>query len=262
MKNKSRGWRRFICASDNHGSAICKDSARALFKFAKHWQPDIALHLGDAWDFAPLRVGLRNEESIANDDLEADLLAGFSFVEQFGEACGGLDAILLGNHDARVWRVAEEHSNGLMRMAAEGVISRIEKQAKRVKARLVPYHHDKGVYSISNKLCAVHGYTASVRAVSQTAAHFAPSPGGGVIMGHLHRVECSTAPRHGGASAWSHGCLVDLKSSAMSYASSRLATSQWGNGWSYGVTKGDEFIVWQAARVGGKWLLPTGLEEL
>ena len=40
----------------------------------------------------------------------------------------------------------------------------------------------------------------------------------------------------------------------MAYAKNRLATSKWGSGWTYGIIQGNDWKVWQAHKVGRKFI--------
>ena len=251
----ARGWEKWVAFGDNHGNLVCRNSRDALLKFIKHWKPKHRIHVGDCFDFAALRRGVGVEDSEAYDDLESDLVAGFLFWEATKPT-----ALLLGNHDARLWNVAKSSASQLKRIAANDLIKRIEKQARRTKTKLLPYHYDKGVYRLAQgRLAFVHGYTANMNSVSQQATHFGEGKGGGVVMGHLHRVEMQNGKRHAGTRGWSIGCMADF--SQMAYCSHRLATAQWQNAFAFGVVKGNQFITWVATRTGDKWILPTGVEE-
>ena len=253
---RKTGWKKWIAFGDNHGILTDKDSTRALQKFIADYKPDDVIHVGDCFDLPSLRAGISRDDSAACEDLERDLFQGFQFLEKVRPT-----AYLLGNHEHRLWRVAESHSSGIVRMAAEGVIDRIEKHCKKHKITLVPYHYDRGVYRIADDaLTFVHGYTANQNSVSQHATHFASGvKGSAVVMGHLHRLEFASGKRHSGTTAWSIGCMADF--SKMDYASHRLATAAWQTAWAFGVYRGQQFTIWTAKRVGNKWLLPTGVEE-
>jgi len=249
-----RGWKKWVAVGDNHGAMIDKGARLAFLKFVDHYKPDLKIHVGDNFDFAGLRMGISNEDSAAADDLTEDLVQGFCFLESYAP-----DVYLLGNHEDRLWRIRESHSNGAMRFAAAEVIERIEKQCRRTKTKLYEYHAETGVHRVADgQLAFTHGYSANMNAVKEAATHYA-APGGTIIMGHLHRVEVQTGRRQGGTHGYSIGCLADF--SRMRYAKNRLATAAWENAWAFGVYKGATSITWLARRCGPHWLLPTGLEE-
>lgn len=251
-----RGWKKWVAFGDNHGNLTCTETTRALVKFIGSYKPDEVIHVGDCFDLPALRSGISREDSAACDDLENDLLGGFQFLERVQPT-----AYLIGNHEHRLWRCATEHSNGVVRMAADSIIDRIREYCRKNRIALIPYHYDDGVHRIADGgLTFVHGYTANQHAVSQHATHFGGGTRGStVIMGHLHRVEYASGKRHSHTHGWSIGCMADFQK--MKYASHRLATAAWENAWAYGVYRGSQHTVWIAKRADGKFMLPTGVEE-
>ena len=249
-------WQKWVAFGDNHGWLGDRSAQDALVRFLDRWKPQHRIHVGDAFDFGALRRGISCNESQAYDDLEDDLLQGFSFLEKVRPT-----VLLLGNHDHRVFNTASNHANGVVRMAAREVCDRIKKTCKRYKTKLIPYHYDKGVYRLAaGRLGFVHGYTANMNSVGGHASHFGEGHGSAIIMGHLHRIEMQSGKRHSGTVGYSIGCLCDY--AAMDYAAHRLATAQWKHGFAFGVVKGGAYQVWVAQKMGSQWVLPTGVEEL
>ena len=243
-----------VAFGDSHGSHVDKNALKALVKFIKEYKPKHIIGLGDFFDVAALRSGLSSKESAAYDDLVSDMLWGYDTLEKLRPT-----VYLLGNHEHRLWRVAQEHVNGLVRNAAGQEISRMEKFCKERMMQLLPYRQNDGVYRLGN-LSFVHGYSASARAVAEHALHYSQGPGSGTIMGHLHRVEHASAKRYGGAQAWCVGCLCNTRD--MSYMSHMLGASLWSQGWAFGTVQGDKYTVWKAQKTGKDWLCPTGLKVL
>jgi len=246
--------KRFLAFGDNHGDMVDEDALKALIKFKKHYKPHLTIHLGDLFDYRALRKGISQSESDAYDGLRADTLKGYEFLEKTKP-----DVLLIGNHDYRIYRVAAEHPNGIVREAAENGIIGIEKACKRIKCQIIPYNVMTGIYTVGT-LNFLHGYSASLRAVAEHANHYGNGPDSSVVMGHLHRVEQSTGKRHGRAHGYSAGCLCNFKE--MTYASHRMATSMWQVGWAFGVYDDKHHQVWLATKTGDKWMLPTGIESL
>tara|TARA_Y100000590_G_scaffold227910_1_gene257215 strand:- start:40122 stop:40874 length:753 start_codon:yes stop_codon:yes gene_type:complete len=247
-------FKKWVAFGDSHGAHVDKNAVTALEKFIKDYKPDHIIGLGDFFDVAALRSGLSSQESAAYDDLVSDMLWGYDTLERLRPS-----VYLLGNHEHRLWRVANDHVNGLIRNSAQQEINRMEKFCKERSVQLLPYHHNDGVYRLGN-LSFVHGYTASMRAVAEHALHYSQGPGSGTIMGHLHRVEHASAKRHGGAQGWCAGCLCDTDN--MSYITHKLGASQWSQGWLFGVVGKNEYCVWQAQKTGKQWLVPSGLKTL
>ena len=246
--------KRWLAFGDTHGDMVDEAALGSLIKVKKHFKPHLTIHLGDLFDYRALRKGISQTESDAYDGLRADTLKGYECLEKTRP-----DVLLLGNHDHRIYRVAAEHPNGIVREAAEQGINGIEKAAKRVKCRVIPYHYQQGIYTVGT-LNFLHGYTANLRAVAEHANHYGNGPDSSVVIGHLHRVEQSTGKRHGRAHGYSAGCLCMFEE--MSYASHRLATSMWQLGWAFGVYDDNNHQVWLATQMGDKWVLPTGVETL
>jgi len=250
-----KGFKKFVAFGDTHGDMNHESSVESLCKFIDHYKPDIKIHIGDLFDFRALRQGIRACESDAYDDLQRDTLRGYQILEKTKP-----DILLLGNHDHRLVRVAEEHSNGIIRGAAQEGVAKLEKFCRKNKIRIFPYHYEKGVFALTDSLLFVHGYTASVRAVSEHAQHYGTGINSSVVMGHLHRIERQSGKKLGRATGYSIGCMCNYES--MTYAQHRLATSQWAHGFAYGVFNSKTHRVWQAEKTGSKWILPTGIEEL
>jgi len=229
-----------------------RDSVSALHKHIAEFKPDHRICLGDNFDFRSLRAGIRNTESDAYDSLISDLTQGYMMIDKLRPS-----VYLMGNHEHRLYRSAEDHSSGLVRQyAAEGV-EKLEKHLKKTGCKVYPYHYEKGVHTI-NRVSFVHGYTANQHSVKQHAEIYAPM-GGAVVMGHLHRIEAVTAVRHGGAKGYSGGCLADIP--RLSYAMHRTATRRWDNGWLFGIIGKKGFKVWQAEKVDGQWILPSKISN-
>jgi UDP-2,3-diacylglucosamine pyrophosphatase LpxH len=249
-----KGWKKFVAFGDTHGDMFHNESIDALVKFIDHYKPDFKIHIGDLFDFRALRQGIRATECDAYDDLQRDTLRGYQVLERTKP-----DVLMLGNHDHRLIRVSEEHSNGIVRGAAQDGVAKLEQFCRKNRIRIYPYHYDKGIHALTDSLFFVHGFTATQRSVAEHAQHFGSGIESSVVMGHLHRIERSSGKRHGRATGYSIGCLCDYDS--MTYAQHRLATSQWAHGFAYGVYNSKSHRVWLAEKTSGKWILPTGIEE-
>ena len=243
-----RNFQTFIAWGDSHGDHVCKDSLAALHRHIQKFKPDHRICLGDGFDFRALRAGIRNTESDAYDDLVSDLTQGYIMIEKLRPT-----VYLMGNHEHRIYRAAEENSNGLVRQYAKEGVTKLEKHLRGSGCKVYPYHYEKGVHLI-NKVAFVHGYTANQHSVKQHAEIYAPS-GGAVVMGHLHRIEAVSAVRRGGAKGYSGGCLADIP--RLTYAAHRPATRRWENGWLFGVIGKKGFKIWQVEKLEGQWVMPS-----
>ena len=245
-----KGFQTFVAFGDAHGDMASKEAIVALEKHIKDFKPDHRICLGDMFDFRALRKGIGREESDAYSDLVTDTTAAYGWLERLKPT-----VFLNGNHEYRLYRVAEEAANGLVREYAKEGIEKLETYLRKMGCKVYPYHYQQGVHTIG-KVAFIHGYSASQAAVKQSAEVYSP-PGGATVMGHLHRIEAVHAVRHGGAQGYSGGCLASIP--ALTYASLRHATMRWANGWLYGLIstrKGGGFKIWQAEKVDGVWIHP------
>ena len=238
----------FIAWGDTHGDHCDRDALAALETHISKFKPKHRICLGDNFDFRALRAGVRNTESDAYDDLVSDLTCGYMMIERLKPT-----VYLMGNHEHRLYRAMEDHSNGLIRLYATDGVKKLEGHLRKMGCKVLPYHYEKGVH-ISNRVAFVHGYSANQQSVKQHAEIYSPR-GGATIKGHLHRIEAVTSIRHGGAKGYSGGCLADI--SKLSYASHRPATRRWDNGWLFGIIGKKGFKVWQVEKVDGVWLMPS-----
>jgi hypothetical protein len=190
--------KRFIVAADNHGDMVDPQAKAAIMAFARDFAPDIAVHLGDNWDFRNLRKGASDDEKASS--LEDDWEQGREFLREFLSHGKTTRVFLRGNHDERVWRFRES-ATGLLRDYAADGIKRIEGILKQARATMLPYDAADGIYRMG-KLAMLHGYHVGVGAVRQHAAIY-----GSVIFGHvptrlsLRRSPALHPPRRGPSAA-------------------------------------------------------------
>lgn len=246
-------FQKFVCIGDNHGDCGCRETENAAHRLIKQFEPDAIVHLGDAFDFRALRAGMSNEDGDAFEDLQADINAGFGFLERLFSNKAKNKVYLLGNHEHRLWRVAQSHPRGLMRHAAKSEIERIERFCKAAGVELIPYHYKLGVFRIG-VATFLHGYSANLRAAAEHAQTYGID-GGCVVMGHLHRFDTQFAKRVGGCVGHAIGASGDI-AEHFAYAHHRLATHQWEQGFGYGVANNAGARLWDARKIAGKWITP------
>jgi hypothetical protein len=234
----------FVAVGDNHGDMVDHSVSDRLFDFCKMFEPMHRIHLGDCFDFRSLRKGAVGKEE--NESLVDDVFAGKEFIKQFKPT-----VFLYGNHEDRLSQIIHTSSNGLKQDYCLELDSDIKRTLRENGCRKVyDYHADEGVHTLG-PIKFVHGYTCGVNAVEEHAKHYC-EPKGAIVMGHIHRIEQVCAKKHGGAVGFSGGCLC--KKGEMAYAKNRLATSRWGNGWVYGFVEGKNWKIWQAHKVGSKFI--------
>lgn len=235
---------KFVAVGDNHGDMIDTDVASEFYKFLKWFSPDQVIHLGDNWDFRSIRRNAGRKEE--DESLVADVRAGKDFISRVQPTI-----FLNGNHDDRLDQIINGSTSGMMVDYCHDLKTDIQNHLKKNGCKKIyDYHAEDGVHTLG-KIKFVHGYTCGIRAVEEHAIHYADK-GGAVIMGHLHSIQQTNAKKHGGAVGFSGGCVCQKK--AMDYAKNRLATSKWGSGWTYGFVQGNDWKVWQAHRVGKKFI--------
>ena len=237
----------FVAFGDAHGDMACRESINALEKHIEEFKPQHRICLGDFFDFRALRKGIGNDESDAYDNLVSDTTAGYMWLDRLRPT-----VFLNGNHEHRLYRVAEEAANGLVREYAIQGVKKLEGHLRKMGCKVYPYHYEKGVHTI-RKVAFIHGYVASQAAGKHSAEVYSP-PGGATVMGHLHRIEAVHAVRHGGAQGYSGGCLADIP--RLHYAATRHGTMRWANGWLYGVIGKKGYKIWQAEKVEDNWMHP------
>lgn len=243
---------KFVYASDNHGDKVDPEAAEALFAFCKDYNPDERVHGGDCFDFRALRRGVGAHDAESGESLREDISEGVRFLNKFQPT-----VFLWGNHEHRLETLINGSSSGMVRDYCNDVKSTINNAAKKAGAkRVYPYHADNGVHRIG-PVAFIHGYAHGVNCTMQQGLHYAQY-GGGLIHGHTHNIASAALQKHGGGAAYSAGCLC-LKSE-MGYASHRLATAKWGNGWVAGWIDGKNWKAWHVHRVGTKWYWATDIK--
>lgn len=240
---------RFVAVGDNHGDMVDEHCFNGLKQFLVDFKPHHRIHLGDCFDFRSIRRGVSVHDREGGESLKADIEAGEAFIRMFRPT-----AFLYGNHEDRLDQLIHGSSNALVRDYAESVNDKLRQVLRKNGCKdIYSYHADLGVHRVG-PVAFVHGYSCHQNAVAGHAQHFSV-PGGATIMGHIHSIQQANAAKHGGCVGFSGGCLCRIED--MSYAKRFLGTSKWGNGWVYGIIRGNEWKVWQCHKVANKWLYIT-----
>lgn len=244
-------WKRFVAASDIHGDMQDEVTCEALWKFIDHWQPQIRCCLGDVWDFRPLRGGASPEEK--TESMQQDYRAGTAWLERFFGADG--DKYLnLGNHDERVWLWAK-NKRGVEQDFAVDKVQLMESEFGRLGIKWVPYHKRTGVIRIGH-LKLLHGFAYGIYAARQTALVY-----GSCLMGHVHAIDEHHIPGLERRACRIIGAMCQLD---MEYNSRQPNSLRQANGWAFGAVSSvtGEYIVFQAEKMAGEWLVPSDLASL
>ena len=134
----------------SHGDLIDHNASAAVLAFKDKYKPHTTVHLGDFLDTAAFRSGAKGTEDESRD-IAPDFNAGLTFIKKLRP-----QIILNGNHEARLWRLADHH-NAIVSECAQGLIERIRTAAAICKAEYVEDWSIRAYRTLGNyKL--MHGY--------------------------------------------------------------------------------------------------------
>jgi hypothetical protein len=241
------GWRRFIACGDNHGDEIDPKASAAFLAHCKIWKPHIKIHGGDCFNLNALRKGASQEER--QESMISDVDAGLRFLREYQPHC-----LIRGNHDERLWELAE-FGTGVEGDYAQRGVTDITEKLKRFNCQMLPYHKTKGVLRIDH-LKLLHGFYCGVYAARQHAYTY-----GSCIFFHVHTEQEFSIPGLERRVARSAGCLCNLD---MRYLERRPESLKHTHGWIYGVTndKTGDYKAWHAEVIGDKFIVTEGFKEL
>jgi hypothetical protein len=240
-------FKKFIAGFDNHGEEQDGPACDVFFQFLDQWKPDLRIHGGDNWDFRPIRAGAKEDER--RESMRPDFKAGKAFLERYVPT-----HFLRGNHDERLWKLAENGCGPAADLAQEGV-EEVNALMSYLHCQMLPYDKRKGVLRVADTLF-LHGMRAGESAVRRTVMDYG---GFSIVMGHIHAVDFISLPgleqpRIGIAA----GCLAQHE---MGYNAASPGTMRYENGFVYGVYDDSVCITWQARKRSGKWFLPSDIYE-
>lgn len=240
-------YKKFIAAFDIHGDKQDVAANKAMFKFAKLWQPSIRVCGGDLWDFRPLRSKANSEEQ--RESMQADYEAGRDWLVEFQPT-----HFLLGNHDVRLWDAAET-GNGVAADYASQAIKEITQLTRSMRCPVLPYNKRDGVLQLGH-MKIIHGFVTGPNAARRTAQCY-----GSVLMGHGHGIQHVSIEGREDRIGRMCGCMCQLD---MDYARAEIASLIWRHGFAYGVVNQNtgDYHVWQAEEIGGRWLVPSDIVEV
>lgn len=238
---------KFQCGFDIHGDMQDVSAVKAFFDFAAIWKPKIRICGGDLWDLRPLRRGACDDEK--RESLRADFKAGKDWFNKFKPT-----HFLRGNHDERLWELAEA-DRGTASDYAQEMIGEVEAMVAHHKCAMLPYHKRDGVLRIGS-LKILHGFAGGIYAARQTALVYGSS-----LFGHVHTIDEHAIPGLERRVARACGCLCRLD---MDYNARQMNTLKQANGWAYGLIndKTGQYHVFQAEKIGDVWMLPSDFVEL
>ena len=240
---------RVVVMGDNHGNHADPETLKAILAFCKEWRPHHRVHLGDNFDLAALRKGVKaGDKEASAAALKEDIEAGCRWVEQYQPT-----HFLMGNHEHRI-RDAMHNTDSITQLEAlKDVDATMRRVLRRSGAKVVrEYTVEDGFIDIG-PVTFTHGFFHGNDAILKMAHRFNSGPGRAVVMGHLHRAEQHNLERRGGGAVWICGCACDLR---LQYAERRPSTLRWQNSFMAFVIRGEDYIGRQAHRFAGKWVMP------
>jgi hypothetical protein len=243
---------KFLVGFDPHGDKQHEATNDVFFKFAAMWKPDIRICGGDVWDFRPLRKGACEAER--KESMREDFAAGKKWLQRFFEPDAKRKFFLRGNHDERLWELAED-DKGIFRDHASDGIREITTLNRQHGVNMLPYHKREGVLRIGH-LKVLHGFYCGVTAARQHALTYQSC-----LFGHVHAIDEAAVPGLDRRVSRCCGALCELD---MDYNSRMPNTLRQAHGFAYGIIndRTGEYHVWQAEEVGGRWLLPSDIVEV
>lgn len=239
-------FKRFIVGTDPHGSLVCDEAVKKLLDFDATWKADYRIHLGDAWDFSPLRRGASQEEKA--EGISEDFTAGLIFLDQFKP-----HFLTLGNHDDRVFQHATHCADGILRERCEELCVAIEREFKKRKTAWCEYKVGKYLMMPEGGPKLIHGFRSTMYPAK---AHY--ENWGECLHGHCHTADEYTARHISGGKAFSVPCLADLNK--LTYSDRQPAKLGHRNGFLYGIInqKTGAWDAWQVTKIKGDWFSPHG----
>lgn len=239
--------KRFLVAADNHGRLADPEAVAKLLKFAETWKPHYRIHLGDNWDFSPLRRGASQEEKA--DGIADDYQAGIEFLDAFRP-----NYLTLGNHDDRIWMHSTHCADGILRETCQKLAVESEAAFRKRGIKFVPYHVSRYLRMPEGGPKLIHGFRATMYPAK---AHY--ENWGECLHGHTHKPDEYTARHVEGGQAFSVGCLASID--ALTYADRTPAKLAWRNSFLFGIinTKTGRWRAWDATKEDGIWISPQGV---
>ena len=239
-------FKRFLVASDNHGQLGCPKALAKLMQFDAEWKPHYRIHLGDLWDFAPLRGGATPEEKA--EGIADDLKAGLEFLDAFKP-----QFLTLGNHDDRLWRL-RDCGEGVIRERAIDLVEAAGREFKKRRITWVPYKVNAFLQLPEGGPKLIHGFRSTLYPAK---AHW--DNWGACLHGHVHKPDQYVARHVDGSTAYSVGCMADLEQ--LTYADRTPAKLGWRQGFLHGIinSKTGDWKAWHTTNENGNWVGPLGL---
>ena len=162
-------WKSFLVTTDTHGELIDADYEKFIINWIKDHKPKRIFHLGDVFDLSSIRRGAAAEER--SHSLSEDIHKGLTYLRKLQEASpvSNLEAITWGNHDYRLFNMAESEREGLEFDYARMLRKEIEKNVAVIGCATRDYDVERGWYEIAPGRLVGHGYAATISPAKQLA---------------------------------------------------------------------------------------------
>ena len=244
-------WKSFLVTTDTHGELIDADYERFIINWIKDHKPKRILHLGDVFDLSSIRRGASAEER--SHSLSEDIHKGLAYLRKLQEASpvSNLEAITWGNHDYRLFNMAESEREGLEFDYARMLRKEIEKNVAVIGCATRDYDVERGWYEIAPGRLVGHGYAATISPARTACQHW-----GSTITGHVHRFDTHQHDDLGRNESDVIACGCQI---ALDYNRTQRRRLSHSVGFGYGVTndRNGDWVVWFVKRTKeGIWLDP------
>jgi len=244
-------WKSFLVTTDTHGELIDKDYEKKVLSWIKEHKPNRIFHLGDVFDLSSLRKGANAEER--SHSLAEDIKSGLAYLRKLQEASpkSNLEAITWGNHDYRLFNMAESTREGLEFDYARMLRKQIEKHVETIGCKTRDYDVERGWYEIAPGRRIGHGYAATISPARTACQHW-----GSTITGHVHRFDTHVNDDLGRNESYVIACGCEIAQDYNRTHRRRLSHSV-GFGWGVTNDRNGDWIVWFVKRnKEGIWLDP------
>jgi len=198
-------WQTFIASADTHGDLIDRKGKNSYQSYILQWikdhKPKLRLMLGDFIDAKAIRRGASMEER--SSSMREDCRAAIGFLRAFKP-----HKLTLGNHDQRLWLLAQSDKDGLEVDYARQLAKQFENEFEAMGTDWVEYDVKKGWIEIgprgakSGPKLMSHGYFSNMYpAKSMTMAS-----GTSTLSGHTHAFDFWRQNNLAGDESYVSGC--------------------------------------------------------
>lgn len=225
----------------SHGDFVHPAIRKQVLEFRRRFQPEIRFELGDIFDTTCFRSGAngtKDETKSPRDDHNT----GLRWLQEYEP-----NRITWGNHD---WRLhdAMDHPKAIIADLAKDLWGGLEKQARALRAKTVPYDIQDGWIYEGGHYWG-HGYMYNLHAVRDHAEML----GGPVVMAHLHAPQMVEGRTIRDTASFCVGAMADDRN--LTYGRRRRNSLTHGHGLVYGEICETEARLWLVRSENGKPLV-------